>query len=117
MQQPPKKLSNIRDRDHPPTLEQAKAEMDAASKTAQAKACAKSKTPTRSVPPKTESTQPAATAKPTEPVKQPLRGQKASSMWRHRRPYPPLPWPNRKRIWSHSQKLRTTSTGEKTKIW
>jgi hypothetical protein len=52
MQQPPKKLSNIRDRDHPPTLEQAKA-------------CAKSKTPTRSVPPKTESPQPA----PTEPVK------------------------------------------------
>ena len=51
------------------TLEKAKAEMDAASKAAQAEARAKSKTTTKLVPPKTESAQPAATAKPAEPVK------------------------------------------------
>ena len=51
------------------TLEKAKAEMDAASKAAQAEARAKSKTPTRPVLAKTESTQPAPTAKPAEPAK------------------------------------------------
>jgi PRTRC genetic system protein E len=51
------------------TLEKAKAEMDAASKAAQAEARAKSKTTAKPVPPKTEATQPAATAKPPEPVK------------------------------------------------
>jgi PRTRC genetic system protein E len=51
------------------TLEKAKAEMDAASKAAQAEARAKSKTTTKQVPPKTESAQPAATAKPTESAK------------------------------------------------
>ena len=50
-------------------LEKAKAEMDAASKAAQAEARAKSKTATRSVPAKTEVTQYAPTAKPTEPAK------------------------------------------------
>jgi PRTRC genetic system protein E len=50
------------------TLEKAKAEMDAASKAAQAEARAKSKTTAKPVP-KTETTQPAATAKPAEPVK------------------------------------------------
>jgi len=51
------------------TLEKAKAEMDAASKAAQAEARAKSKTTTKPVAPKTETRQPAAAAKPTEPVK------------------------------------------------
>jgi len=51
------------------TLEKAKAEMDAASKAAQAEARAKSKTTVKPVPPKTESTPPAATAKAAEPVK------------------------------------------------
>jgi len=51
------------------TLEKAKAEMDAASKAAQAEARAKSKTTTKLVPPKTESAQPAATAKPAESTK------------------------------------------------
>jgi PRTRC genetic system protein E len=51
------------------TLEKAKAEMDAASKAAQAEARAKSKTTAKPVAPKTETTQPAATAKPPEPVK------------------------------------------------
>ena len=46
------------------TLEKAKAEMDAASKVAQAEARAKSKTTAKPVPPKTENTQPAATVKP-----------------------------------------------------
>jgi PRTRC genetic system protein E len=51
------------------TLEKAKAEMDAASKAAQAEARAKSKMTTKPVPPKTESAQPAATAKPAESTK------------------------------------------------
>jgi PRTRC genetic system protein E len=51
------------------TLEKAKAEMDAASKAAQAEARAKSKTTAKPVAPKTETTQPAAAAKPTEPVR------------------------------------------------
>ena len=50
-------------------LEKAKAEMDAATKAAQAEARAKSKTTTKLVPPKTESAQPAATAKPAESTK------------------------------------------------
>jgi PRTRC genetic system protein E len=51
------------------TLERARAEMDAASKAAQAEARAKSKTTARQLPPKTENAPPAATAKPAEPVK------------------------------------------------
>jgi PRTRC genetic system protein E len=51
------------------TLEKAKAEMDAASKAAQAEARAKSKTPAKSVPPNAEVTQHAPTAKPAEPAK------------------------------------------------
>ena len=51
------------------TLEKAKAEMDAASKAAQAEARAKSKAPGKREPPKTESTQPTATAKPAELAK------------------------------------------------
>jgi PRTRC genetic system protein E len=50
-------------------LEKVKAEMDAASKAAQAEARAKSKATAKPVAPKTETTQPAATVKPTEPVK------------------------------------------------
>ena len=50
-------------------LEKAKSEMDAAAKTAQAEARAKSKTPTRSVPAKTEVLQDAQAAKPAEPAK------------------------------------------------
>ncbi|MGA2652980.1 MAG: PRTRC system protein E [Terracidiphilus sp.] len=52
------------------TLEKAKAEMDAASKAAQAEARAKPKTATRSVPAKTEITQNAPSAKPAEPALQ-----------------------------------------------
>jgi PRTRC genetic system protein E len=51
------------------TLEKAKAEMDAASKAAQAEARAKSKTTTKPEALKTETRRPAATAKPAEPVK------------------------------------------------
>lgn len=51
------------------TLEKAKSEMDAASKAAQAEARAKSKTSGKKEPPKAESTQSTATAKPIEPVK------------------------------------------------
>jgi PRTRC genetic system protein E len=51
------------------TLEKAKAEMDAASKAAQAEARAKSKTVGKKEPPKAESNQPAKNAKPPEPVK------------------------------------------------
>ena len=51
------------------TLEKAKAEMDAASKAAQAEVRAKSKTAGKKDPPKAETTQPAATAKTPEPVK------------------------------------------------
>jgi PRTRC genetic system protein E len=51
------------------TLEKAKAEMDVASKAAQAEARAKSKAMAKPVVPKTETTQPAATAKPPEQVK------------------------------------------------
>jgi len=52
------------------TLEKAKAEMDAASKAAQAEARAKSKTAVgKKEPLKTETTQAAATAKPAEPVR------------------------------------------------
>jgi PRTRC genetic system protein E len=49
-------------------LDKAKAEMDAASKTAQAEARAKSKTPAKTAPTNTEVTQYAPTAKPTEPA-------------------------------------------------
>jgi PRTRC genetic system protein E len=51
------------------TLKRAKAEMDAASKAAQAEARAKSKTSTKAMPPKAEVTQFAPTAKPAEPSK------------------------------------------------
>jgi PRTRC genetic system protein E len=51
------------------TLEKAKAEMDAASKAAQAEARAKSKTPAKTAPPNSEVTQYAPTAKPAEPAK------------------------------------------------
>jgi PRTRC genetic system protein E len=51
------------------TLEKAKAEMDAASKAAQAEARTKSKTTAKPVPPKTEAPQPAAAAKLPEPMK------------------------------------------------
>jgi sRNA-binding protein len=51
------------------TLEKAKAEMDAASKAAQAEARAKSKTPAKTAPSNTEVTQYAPTAKPAEPAK------------------------------------------------
>jgi PRTRC genetic system protein E len=51
------------------TLEKAKAEMDAASKAAQAEARTKAKMPTKTAPPNTEVTQHSPTAKPTEPAK------------------------------------------------
>jgi PRTRC genetic system protein E len=51
------------------TLEKAKAEMDAASKAAQAEARAKSKTPAKVTPANTEVTQNALTVKPAEPAK------------------------------------------------
>ncbi len=51
------------------TLEKAKAEMDAASKAAQAEARTKSKTLAKTEPPNTEVTQYAPTAKPAEPAK------------------------------------------------
>jgi PRTRC genetic system protein E len=51
------------------TLEKAKAEMEAASKVAQAEARTKAKTPAKTAPPNTEVTQYASTAKPAEPVK------------------------------------------------
>jgi PRTRC genetic system protein E len=52
------------------SLEKAKAEMDAASKAAQAEARTKSKIATRSAPAKTEATQNAPTAKPAVPAPQ-----------------------------------------------
>jgi PRTRC genetic system protein E len=51
------------------TLEKAKAEMDAASKAAQAEVRAKAKTSAKTAPPNTEVTQYAPTAKPAEPAK------------------------------------------------
>ncbi|HEY1254659.1 MAG TPA: hypothetical protein VGF01_07760, partial [Terracidiphilus sp.] len=51
------------------TLEKAKAEMDAASKAAQADARSKPKTSAKTAPPNTEVTQYAPTAKAAEPVK------------------------------------------------
>ena len=60
-------------------LEKAKSEMDAATKTAQAEARAKSKTVTRSVPAKTEVLQDAPAAKPVEPVK--AAPQKSASLF------------------------------------
>jgi len=51
------------------TLEKAKAEMDAASKAAQAEARTKSKTPAKTAPPNTDVTQYAPTAKPAESAK------------------------------------------------
>jgi hypothetical protein len=51
------------------TLEKATAEMDAASKAAQSEARSKSKTPTKSAPPKADSSQPAAASKPIEQTK------------------------------------------------
>ena len=50
------------------TLEKAKAEMDAATKTAQAEACSKSKTPVKQGTDKATATQPTP-VKPAEPVK------------------------------------------------
>ena len=51
------------------TLEKAKAEMDVASKAAQAEARAKSKTAGKKEQPKSETTQVAATVRPVEPAK------------------------------------------------
>jgi PRTRC genetic system protein E len=51
------------------TLDRAKAEMDAAAKTAQAEARSKAKTTAKKEPPKAETTRPIDTPKPAEPVK------------------------------------------------
>ena len=52
------------------TLDQAKAEMDAAAKTAQAEARSKAKTTAKKDPPKPETTKPTDTPKPTQLVKE-----------------------------------------------
>ena len=54
------------------TLEKAKAEMDVASKAAQAEARAKSKTTTKPVPPKTEPSRHCARSRPSPPSSFPL---------------------------------------------
>ena len=51
------------------TLDRAKAEMDAAAKTAQAEARSKTKTTAKKEPPKAETTRPTDTPKPAQPVK------------------------------------------------
>jgi PRTRC genetic system protein E len=51
------------------TLDRAKAEMDAAAKSAQAEARSKAKTAARKEPPKPEATAPTDTPKPAQPVK------------------------------------------------
>ena len=51
------------------TLDRAKAEMDAAAKTAQAEARSKAKTTGKKEPPKPEATTPTDTPKPVQPVK------------------------------------------------
>lgn len=55
------------------TLDRAKAEMDAAAKTAQAEARSKTETAGRKEPPKPEANTPTDTPKPSQPVKEPLR--------------------------------------------
>jgi PRTRC genetic system protein E len=52
------------------TLDRAKAEMDAAAKTAQVEARSKAKTTTKKEPPKLETTTPTDTPKPAQPVKE-----------------------------------------------
>ena len=52
------------------TLDRAKAEMDAAAKTAQAEARSKARTTGKKEPPKTETTAPTDTLKPAQPVKE-----------------------------------------------
>jgi PRTRC genetic system protein E len=52
------------------TLDRAKAEMDAAAKTAQAEARSKAKTTAKKEPPKPETTAPTDTPKPAQPVKE-----------------------------------------------
>ncbi len=52
------------------TLDRAKAEMDAAAKTAQAEARSKAKTTAKKEPPKPETTAPTETPKPAQPVKE-----------------------------------------------
>jgi PRTRC genetic system protein E len=52
------------------TLDRAKAEMDAAAKTAQAEARSKAKTTAKKEPPKPETTTPTDTPKPAQPVKE-----------------------------------------------
>jgi PRTRC genetic system protein E len=52
------------------TLDRAKAEMDAAAKTAQAEARSKTKTMAKKEPPKPETTTPTDAPKPTQPVKE-----------------------------------------------
>ena len=52
------------------TLDRAKAEMDAAAKTAQAEARSKAKTTAKKEPPKPETTTPIDTPKPAQPVKE-----------------------------------------------
>ena len=52
------------------TLDRAKAEMDAAAKTAQAEARSKAKTTAKKEPPKPEATTPTDTPKPAQPVKE-----------------------------------------------
>jgi PRTRC genetic system protein E len=98
------------------TLEKAKAEMDAASKAAQAEARAKSKTPAKTAPPNTEVTQNAPTAKPAEPAKPAPRSPQASSICRHRRPQPPPRQPNRK-MTLDLQKSTMTNQSKRSKNW
>ena len=52
------------------TLDRAKAEMDAAAKTAQAEARSKAKTTAKKEPPKPEATTPTGTPKPAQPLKE-----------------------------------------------
>jgi PRTRC genetic system protein E len=52
------------------TLDRAKAEMDAAAKTAQAETRSKAKTTAKKEPPKSETTAPTDTPKPAQPVKE-----------------------------------------------
>ena len=67
------------------TLDRAKAEMDAAAKTAQAEARSKTKTMAKKEPPKPETTAPTDTPSRHSRLRRNLRGRRASSMRLRRR--------------------------------
>lgn len=88
------------------TIDQAKAEMDAAAKSAQAEARSKGKTAGKKEPPKPETTTPTDTPKPAQPVKDEPSRTRVSSMRLRRRRLQRLNRMRKTRFWPNALKRK-----------